>query len=85
MYGVIEKTSDSGTPQPMRFRFKIQHLSNHSAFMDCTPSSHDAQSGASNYLTTISNRRRNRASQQVSVNVYGVNETHGTVAKVASR
>ena len=68
MYGVIEKTSDSGsTPQSMRFSFKIQHLSNHSACMDCTPLSHDAQNVASNYLTTISNRRRNRASQQVSV------------------
>lgn len=32
MYGVIEKTSYSGTPQLMRLRFKIEHLSHHSAF-----------------------------------------------------
>jgi hypothetical protein len=32
VYGVIEKASDAGTPQPMGFRFKIQNLSDHSAF-----------------------------------------------------
>ena len=32
MNGVIEKTSYSGTPQLMRLRFKIEHLSHHSAF-----------------------------------------------------
>ena len=32
MYGVIEKTSNSGTPKPMGLRLKIQHLSCHSAF-----------------------------------------------------